>query len=103
MVNCNEYDCDIKKEDDGFIPFCNMNCKKDNVENEKNRLDEINNNYDLLKDKMFERQNSISTTNQFVQDTKQIWRFERMKFIFLIICTILIAISTLYIVYRNIQ
>lgn len=95
-----------KKEysgDDEIFYYCKKICKKDERDSEEVRNLDLDNEFSALDLDLSKRQNEMSTTDQFVKDTTQLWRFERNKFIFLIICLILISLCALYMVYKNME
>jgi hypothetical protein len=81
--------------------YCKKICEEEDNAREINRNLNIDNEFRALNSDLSKRQNEMSTTDQFVKDTTQLWRFEKNKFIFLIICLILISLCALYMVYKT--
>lgn len=91
---------DDKKEK--FL-YCKKICEEEDKDYEINRQTDIDRQFEALNSDLSERQNEMSTTDQFVKDTTQLWRFEKNKFIFLIMCLIIISLCALYMVYKNME
>jgi len=102
--NYNKNISDITTTDnkEKFI-YCKKICEEEDKKREENRNENIDNEFSALNSDLSKRQNEMSTTDQFVKDTTQLWRFEKNKFIFLIICLILISLCALYMVYKNME
>jgi len=83
--------------------YCKKECSKIEKDNEIIRQTDIDDEFGILSSDLSKRQIEMSTTDQFVKDTTQLWRFEKNKLIFLIICLILISLCAFYMVYKNTQ
>ena len=101
-VNVNKTMNDYEGDEGRFI-YCKKKCEEQRKGDEENRNENIDNEFEALNSDLSKRQNEMSTTDQFVKDTTQLWRFEKNKFIFLILCLILISLCALYMVYKNTQ
>ena len=99
------YTYDANDDDDQKEKFlyCKKICEEEDKNYEINRQTDIDRQFEALNSDLSERQNEMSTTDQFVKDTTQLWRFEKNKFIFLIMCLILISLCALYMVYKNME
>lgn len=98
-----KYDDDADDDDKEKFLYCKKKCEEEDKESEINRKTDINNEFGILSSDLSERKIEMSTTDQFVKDTTQLWRFEKNKFIFLILCLILISLCAFYMVYKNTQ
>tara|TARA_Y100000389_G_scaffold198390_1_gene234805 strand:- start:1078 stop:1440 length:363 start_codon:yes stop_codon:yes gene_type:complete len=91
------------EEDKAKFIHCRKICEKEYNGSEIDRKTDNDDKFRTLSSDLHKRKNEMLTTDKFVKDTTQLWRFEKNKFIFLIICLILISLCALYMVYKNTQ